>query len=523
MANKGKSGNRTRHSKATKKPVTIDLDAKDMKKTATAKPAAAKRSVPSAGSKTVEETAATAAKPQAPKSEPTAANKPTEAKPAPTAPAKPEQKSAFGRDSKSADTVKKSEAVASKPTPASASISAKRDSKPKWGSSLIAACIGGFVALGLTGLLQYAGILSTLGTSTADTEATAQFESRIAGLEEKFAAQPEAGPSGDDVAKLVDERIADQTAASTERLTALEGSVEQLRNQLGSLPAGTLMDAATVARIDQLAEDVATLKSGIQTAVASATGDNGTSSARLDEIAKAAKQIQTDLGARIDSMSVKLENTDAAVAKTNAALAETNAKLEETLTKTGQTYTEIAALRDRVENGADKRAATAIAAAALKNDIDSGVPFAAALSNLKAFSSGMTELESLDSFAQKGVPTIAQLSAEFDGSVSDAILTATAPVEDGSLASRLAAGARSLVEVKPIGVVEGETPQARVSQIAEALKNGNLSKASETWSTLPDVGRQASTDWHARLQARLTANSIVNGTVETILNSSRGG
>jgi len=395
--------------------------------------------------------------------------------------------------------------------------------KAGWGSTLLAACIGGIVALGLAGLLQYAGILSTPGASTADTEATARLENRIAGLEDKLTAQPAAGATEETVAKLVDERLATQSASSDERITAVEGGIAQLRDQLGSLPAGTSMDAATVARINELAEDVAALKSGSQTSGASATGDNGASSARLDEIAKVAQQIRTDLGTQIESMSVKLDKTDAEQAETRATLAEMNAKLEETATKTGQTNTEITALRDRVENGADKRAAAAIAAAALKSDIDSGAPFAASLTNLRAFSPGITELESLDSFAQKGVPTVAQLTAEFDSSVSGAILAATAPVEDGSLASRLAAGARSLVEVKPIGEVEGESPQARVSQIQAALKNNDLSKASDVWNALPETGREASTDWHNRLQARLTANTVVTGTIESVLNSNRGG
>ncbi|MGI9355584.1 MAG: hypothetical protein ACR2PF_10550 [Rhizobiaceae bacterium] len=529
MANKGKPGNRTRHSKATKKPVTIDLDAKDVKKIADSKPAAAKRSVPSAGNKPAARKSAadtkTGAKPEASKSQTTRLNKQAEAKPAPATPAKPEQKTTLGMDGKPAHTGGKNEPIAPKPAPTSASVSvsAIQDSKSGWGISLIAACIGGIVAICLAGLLQYTGILSMPSASTVDTEATAQLESRIAGLEERLAAQSATAATGETVTKLVDERLSAQSTSLDERISEVEGIVAQLRDQLGSIRAETSTDAATTARIDELAEEVATLRSASQTSGASATGDKGASSARLVEITAAAEQIQADLNARIETIFAKLDKTDAGQVETKTALAETNAKLGEAVARIGKTNAEITALRDRVENGADKRAATAIAAAALKNDIDSGEPFATALSNLKAFSPGMLELESLDFFAQKGVPTIAQLSAEFGGSVSGTILEATAPVENDSLASRLAAGARSLVEVKPIGVVDGKTPEARVSQIAEALKNGDLLKASETWATLPDAGREASARWHTRLQARLTANSIVKSTVENILNSSRGG
>lgn len=524
-ATPAKNAGRTRRSKAVKKPVTIEHDAKDAKKADASKPDTSRRSVPSS------KLAIDAAK--APSANPAAktAPKQSEAKkdmPDTTAKSAAMKTKGTKTSTGSADTKPSSPGstkpiLASANSPTSSTTSSAGKKSGGWGPTLLAACIGGIVALGLAGLLQYAGILSTPGASTVDAEATTRLESRIAGLEEELRSQPEIGVTGEEVAKLIDNRLAAASSPATERVTQLENGLAQLRDQLASVPNETTVGSAIAAQVAELSEEVANLKSGGQVSTNASSGANVASDARIEEIGKSVSNFRTELSAQIGTIkeSVVSAKTEQASIKTQMAV--TNAKLDNINATAQQTMTDIAALRDRVENGADKRAAAAIAAAALKNDIDSGIAFAASLSNLRAFSSGMTELESLDSFAEKGVPTVTQLSAEFDGSVSDAILAATAPVEDGSLASRLAAGARSLVEVKPIGMVEGETPQARVSQITEALKNGNLSKASETWGTLPDAGREASMDWHSRLQARLTANSVVNGTVESILNSSRGG
>ncbi len=532
MAQKPKSSSRNRHSKGSKAPVTIDLDAKDVKETKSsskgkstkaAKTASAppRKSVPRSGG-------SSGAGPSTPLAEKTQVPKTSD-----DGDKTRSLKSLSDSTDKATETASKSSAATktektttpssndpAKQAPvSSAATSQNPERKNNSGSTLLAACIGGVIALGLAGLLQYAGILGAPGTSS-DAEATLLLENRIVGLEKKLASQS-AAPTGEEIASLVDARLTAQSASSADRIAAAEGAVQQMQERLAALDDGASPDAMLTARLDQLAKDVAALKSSrSNTTVAS--GD-GASIAQLDKLSEDIESVLNDQVAKIEAVGDTLNEASTERASIRERLSETVQRLDAIGKEQSETSVAVAALRDRTENGADKRAATAIAAAALKGDIDSGQPFAASLNNLKAFAADNTGLNSLESFAETGVPTVAQLTAGFEDTVSKAILDAAAPKEEGGIASRLAAGARALVEVKPIGVIEGDTPAARVSQILGALKGNDLSRASSVWEQLPEAGQQASRDWHNSLQARLTANTVVSGAIEDILNSSRGG
>ena len=73
---------------------------------------------------------------------------------------------------------------------------------------------------------------------------------------------------------------------------AAESAIGQMREQLGALPVGTSLDSATLARINELAEDVAALKTATPLSSSVTSGDNGASAARLNQLAEAVKQIQ---------------------------------------------------------------------------------------------------------------------------------------------------------------------------------------------------------------------------------------
>ncbi len=527
MAQKPKSTSRSRHGKDSKKPVTIDLDAKDVKKADSAAKATAtkatsvkaKPSVPTAGTKSD----GRGSKEAASKSESLKAKAgPVEADAAKAVSARADAGSDDGQRASGANT-DKAQPQPSEKSRKSAPDSAlqgsmKSQNGPVFGSALLAACIGGVVALGLAGLLQYAGILGVPGGLSADSEAGAQLESRVASLEDKLASQP--ALAGEQVAALIDERLAAVSNSSADRVSAIESAIKKIQEQSAG-PAGVSSpDTSLVARLDELASDVAALKSAPLSN--GGTGGNSASVDQLDKLSEEIENVFNEQAAKIDSLRKELDEARARQTSVGSQLADAVQKLSVADAKQAGFDADIAALRDRLENGADQRAATAIAAAALKGDIDSGKPFASSLNNLMAFAPGRDDLQSLESFAETGVPTVAQLTAQFEGTVSAAILDAAVPKKAGGIAERLAAGARALVEVKPIGVIEGDSPAARVSQILGALKSNDLSEAASVWEQLPETGRVASRDWHERLQARLTANTVVSGAVENILKSSRG-
>ena len=71
------------------------------------------------------------------------------------------------------------------------------------------------------------------------------------------------------------------------------------------------------------------------------------------------------------------------------------------------------------------------------------------------------------------------------------------------------ASARSLVKVRPVGNVEGETPEAIVARVENKLQNGDLKGAALEWETLPEAGKQPSSDFATKLKNRIEAEERV--------------
>ena len=174
-------------------------------------------------------------------------------------------------------------------------------------------------------------------------------------------------------------------------------------------------------------------------------------------------------------------------------------------------------VRTRLENGADKQAARALTATALKSRIDSGQPFSDTLKALEALVDDPASLAPLQPFAQSGVPTLAQLSEEFSSARASA-LEATEPpaTEDGTI-SRLLAGAKSFVKVSSLNDTNGTGPASTLSKIAKALSAGQPTQAETLWQSLPEAARQASAKWHERFSARLEADRLLTDTVQKFL------
>ena len=57
--------------------------------------------------------------------------------------------------------------------------------------------------------------------------------------------------------------------------------------------------------------------------------------------------------------------------------------------------------------------------------------------------------------------------------------------------SRLLASAESLIKVRPIGAVEGDTVPAKVARMEVAVKAGDFTKAIAEYETLPETSKAA--------------------------------
>ena len=130
--------------------------------------------------------------------------------------------------------------------------------------------------------------------------------------------------------------------------------------------------------------------------------------------------------------------------------------------------------------------ALAIAAAALKSAIERGGTFTAEVDTFAAIAPDAPELPALRDIAAKGIASRADLVAETDEAANAMIAASEVVGNDAGFWDRLLASAESLIKVRPIGAVEGETVSAKVARMEVAVKAGDFAKAIAEYETLPD-------------------------------------
>ncbi|MEW9524524.1 COG4223 family protein [Agrobacterium radiobacter] len=474
------SGKPPRHSKSKAEPVTIDLDAKDVKAISADVDAAKTDEKP--GDKTLAATATpdvSETKPEAAttgnptpvwdqpkktpiepepnvgKTESVAAASKTESLedkqkgPISTAPVPPKvdatpmagtagtsataaaagAKPVFGSTASSSAS---GGATAAKPSgpansgPAKPSTSQQAERKQAATSGLIAAgIVGGLVALAAAGSMQYAGILPSVNAGRAGGEEIAALKTDLGNLRQQLANAPAA-----------------DTSALEQRIATLEGAKGE------------------ATQVDGLSEKITALESALQS----------------ERSAQAT-----------------------ATAELTRRLADSEAKINEP--------------RDDIE------VARAIASAALKAAIDRGGPFLTELDTLSKVTSDDPAIASLQSFAATGVPSRSELMQKFPD-IANAMLSAiNQPDPNQGIMERLTESAFSLVKVRPVGNIEGETAEAMIARMENKLRNGDLQGAALEWNGLPDTARTVSADYKKSLDARIEVENLVGGTLNRAITS----
>ncbi|MBP2562783.1 hypothetical protein J2857_005576 [Neorhizobium galegae] len=178
-----------------------------------------------------------------------------------------------------------------------------------------------------------------------------------------------------------------------------------------------------------------------------------------------------------------------------------------------------AKLNDR---GPEQQVARAVAAAALKAGIDRGGPFETELQTFKTVAGDDPAVADLQKFASAGVPARAELQRDFPR-IADAMLEATAQRDPNEgIAGRLLSSALSVVKVRRVGDVQGETPDAIVARMENALRNGNLQASAREWDALPEPAKAVSRDFKQKLDARIQVENLVGGTLSRAVAGTQG-
>lgn len=432
------SGKPPRHSRTKAEPVTIDLDAKDVKTLApgttdqdkTEPPASVDQPSPEIPASTPIEPQPNVVLDEAQKDE-QKAEKPSFEEQLAKASDKPD-----APETKVKEPEKQEEKIFTPPPPRQPDVTPVKQGN----SGFIAAGIfGGLVALAAAGSMQYAGYLPPF-SSAANQDA--------------------------------------ENALSAD-ITSLKSQIAALQQQVQSAPA-----ADTSALESRLA--------ALENAAPAAGGDSADVSGLADKIAS--------LEGTVSSLQSERSTQETATADLVRRLGDAEAKLNEP--------------RDDIE------VARAIASAGLKAAVDRGGPFLTELDTLAGVAVDDPSVAALKPFAATGVPSRAELLRTYPDVANAMLATLNQPDPNQSIVERLTESAYSLVKVRPVGNIEGETPEAVIARMEDKMRNGDLQGAALEWNALPDAAKTVSTAYKQSLDARIEVEKLVGDSLSRAINSS---
>jgi hypothetical protein len=329
-------------------------------------------------------------------------------------------------------------------------------------SALVAGLVGGVIALAGAGALNFAGYIgperAVPGQQDSETDA---LRAEIAALRDEIAGM---GPD--------------------QRIDGLASDLSALRNEIATLRSAPSDDGASAA----LEERLTALEGRIAT-LAESTGDADALAglgSRLNTVEQAARQSGEASGA----LAARLDALDR----------------------------DMAALTEKVEaEAAQPHLALSIAASALKSAVDRGGPFTTELDTYAAIAPEATEIAALRDFAETGVATRSAIAAEAP-EASRAMIAAARPVDpNAGFFDRLVTSATSLVDVRPVGTVEGDDAGAISARMEVAVQAEDYAAALAEYEKLPEAAKAAGAGFIAKVRARQEVDRLVGQTMAAAL------
>lgn len=273
-------------------------------------------------------------------------------------------------------------------------------------------------------------------------------------------------------------RAAKDTSADIAALTAEIDGLKQTVSNLAAAPAAA-PDTTLAARIATL-----------ETAAANNTatgGSSGASSGDADQKIAALSAEMGQLKASFDQTTQSRASADADVSK----------RLDDAEKKLSEPSQESAVAR-------------AIAAAALKAAIDRGGPFQPELDTFANVAPDDPAVADLKNFAQSGIPSRADLIRQVSNVTTAIVGSVQQDDPNQSWSDRMLSGAKSLVQVRPVGNVSGDGVDAIAARFEDKVKNGDLPGAITEWNSLPDAAKSASAAFKQSLEARIRVEDLVS-------------
>jgi uroporphyrinogen-III synthase len=268
-----------------------------------------------------------------------------------------------------------------------------------------------------------------------------------------------------ELASLKDQlmEIGQQLAALKDRVVAFEQQLAELKAAQSTVAQGASADGAA---LEQLSGENETLRS---------------------EIANLKSQLEplNGLASRVDALDLAVKEQSAGSA--NSALALAAGQLNATLATARSFTAELNALGDVTAADPDMASEVDRITAPVRD------------------------------FAQSGIPTLPDLRSRFPAVASavaqlgtkDALSGLTGAANDGGWFERVLDRLSSVIVVRPVGDVSGDTPAARVARAEAKLQAGDLGGAIDELAALSGAPAAAVAEWLGQARARLAADQAI--------------
>ncbi len=300
----------------------------------------------------------------------------------------------------------------------------------------------------------------------------------------------------------------EQTATPDPRIAALETQLKQLQSRPEAPPANTGAADALAARVAKVEDSVGKMS-------AAPADDNALKSLG---VALAA------LNRRYDELAANLRETQSraeAAEKTAAELRSNVQDVSKTAAAAGASSADVASLQQRLStleeqsktaraelakaSESDRAARLALSAAAVRDAVLRGVPFAEELAQAKALGADEKALAPLWPFAASGVPTAKTLAKELTDLLPQMKKAVGTPTSSGGFLDRLKTNAEGLVRVRPADAPAGDDVSAVLARIEQSAAQDNIAAALTDIGALPEAARQVAANWVTRATARQKA------------------
>jgi hypothetical protein len=245
--------------------------------------------------------------------------------------------------------------------------------------------------------------------------------------------------------------------------------------------------------------------------------ENAQTETQLKELAGQAGSLKQEIAALSKRINERLAAIEAASASTNPLATPAHITFEDLNPVLDPLRAKLAELESRLSQIAQaqavvqtdsKASALAIALYNLRRAVNEGKPFSAELQTIASMTPVPLDLAPLEAAREKGVRNLAQLRKSFAVAADAAIETENQPT-DQSYSSRLWASMKSVIRVRRVGEVEGDSTLAILARAEVRLKKGDLKAVLKETAQLKGDAANAFKAWQNDAQSHIAVDETL--------------